>query len=224
LIALFDLFDIDHLIAAEGALRHGVLYDLLDRRLDATDMRRKTVRRMMQMYGVDTAQSLRVRNVSLHLFSQITPVESEIDYSRLSRKLGWAADLHEIGSHISHSDYHKHGAYILDSAEAMGFAAHEMHRLSLLILGQKGKLRKLGEALNDCYLTEQLLCLRLGLIACHARNTVDWQQVELSKKGSQFNLTIPGVWQLRYPQSVHLLLQEVSAWSKTPWQFKLNQV
>jgi exopolyphosphatase/guanosine-5'-triphosphate,3'-diphosphate pyrophosphatase len=45
--------------------------------------------------------------------------------------------LHEIGSQISHSDYHKHGAYIQDNADAMGFALSELHKLSLLVLGKR---------------------------------------------------------------------------------------
>ncbi len=58
-------------------------------------------------------------------------------------KLGWAAQLHEIGTLVSHSDYHKHGAYILDNTDAPGFAVNELHALGQLVLGQRGKLRKL---------------------------------------------------------------------------------
>jgi exopolyphosphatase/guanosine-5'-triphosphate,3'-diphosphate pyrophosphatase len=71
------------------------------------------------------------------------PAPAELDERAHLRKLHWAAQLHEIGSHISHSDYHKHGAYILDNADAPGFALPELHRLSLLVLGHRGKLRKL---------------------------------------------------------------------------------
>ena len=62
---------------------------------------------------------------------------------------GLGGQLHEIGSHISHSDYHKHGAYILDNADALGFSLPELHRLSLLVLGHRGKLRKLERTLSD---------------------------------------------------------------------------
>ena len=89
------------------------------------------------------------------------------------RKLRWAAQLHEIGSHISHSDYHKHGAYILDNADATGFALAELHRLSLLVLGHRGKLRKLEADLSDVVLVQQLLALRLAIILCHARREPD---------------------------------------------------
>ena len=48
-----------------------------------------------------------------------------------------------LAARISHSDYHKHGAYILDNADAMGFTLPELHQLGLLVLGHRGKLRKL---------------------------------------------------------------------------------
>ena len=83
--------------------------------------------------------------------------------ARDERKLGWAAQLHEIGSLISHSDYHKHGAYILDNADALGFALTELHRLGLLVLGHRGKLRKLEADFEDEVLVQQLLCLRLAV-------------------------------------------------------------
>lgn len=221
LCALFELLGIETMQAAAGALRHGILYDMVERRADATDMRTKTVQRMMQLFAIDTAQAARVRTTALQLFKQLGPGSPKEDLARLSRKLSWAADLHEIGSYISHIDYHKHGAYILDNSEAIGFAQHEMTRLSLLILGQKGKLRKLGDAINQSSFASQLLCLRLALIACHARIDVDWQQVHLSKQGEQFALKAPKEWLQKHPQSEHLLKLEVQAWSKMPWQFIL---
>lgn len=36
---------------------------------------------------------------------------------------------------VSHNYHHKHGAYILDNADAPVFAVLEMHHLSLLVLG-----------------------------------------------------------------------------------------
>jgi exopolyphosphatase/guanosine-5'-triphosphate,3'-diphosphate pyrophosphatase len=222
LCALFYLLGIETLYAADGALRHGVLYDMVERRYDATDVRSTTIKRMMQTFAVDAAQAKRVRQTALHLFGQLDGREPTEDFPRLLRKLGWAADLHEIGSHISHTDYHKHGAYILDNAQAMGFAQHELHRLSQLILGQKGKLRKLGESLSESSFAAQLLCLRVAVIACHARAQVDWRQVHLTRHGHNFVLVIPTSWQHSHPQSAYLLQQEVQAWSKTQWRLSVG--
>jgi len=122
----------------------------------------------------------------------------------------------EIGVHISHSDSHKHGAYILDNADAMGFSLSEMHRLSLLVLGHRGKLRKLEAALGDPNLVLQMLALRLAVILCHARRDPDLQGLQLSwkKEAHKLALTCRPGWSALYPQSAHLLREETLAWAQ----------
>jgi len=92
------------------------------------------------------------------------------DFMKHRQILGWAAYCHEIGCAISHSESQRHGAYILDNTELMGFAQSELHRLSLLVLGHYGKLRKLEADFNDEVFICQLLALRLAVIFCHSRN------------------------------------------------------
>ncbi|MDB5966858.1 MAG: ppx, partial [Polaromonas sp.] len=113
--AVFDLLDIDTMHAAQGALRHGVLYDLLDREQQLTDLRSTSVQRLVTKFEADNVQAQRVSRVACHLFAAFAPGFPQVEGERLQRKLEWAAQLHEIGSQISHSDYHKHGAYILDN-------------------------------------------------------------------------------------------------------------
>ena len=155
--AVFDLLDIQQMQAAVGALRHGVLYDLLDREQGATDLRSTSVDRLAGKFGADTVQSQRVSKVAQQLFLMLTAHQVSAESSRYLRKLKWAAQVHEIGSQISHSDYHKHGAYILDHTDAPGFALPELHRLSLLVLGHRGKLRKLEVNFEDRSFIQQLI-------------------------------------------------------------------
>jgi exopolyphosphatase/guanosine-5'-triphosphate,3'-diphosphate pyrophosphatase len=215
--AVFDLLDIDRMEPAQGALRHGVLYDLLDREHGDTDIRGATVERLCTKFDVDTAQARRVGRVARHLLRQLRTADVADELARLERKLGWAAQLHEVGSVISHSDYHKHGAYILDNADAPGFAQPELHRLSLLVLGHRGKLRKLEATLDDEVFVHQLLCLRLAVILCHARREPDVSAIRLSGASPQFLLRLAPEWISAYPQSAHLLREERAAWQKTPW-------
>jgi exopolyphosphatase/guanosine-5'-triphosphate,3'-diphosphate pyrophosphatase len=215
--ALFDLLEIDEMHAAQGALRHGVLYDLLDREQGATDIRSTTVQRLASKFGADVAQSLRVGRVAAQLLRQLRAADGGGGLDREQRKLGWAAQLHEIGSHISHSDYHKHGAYILDNADAPGFAQPELHHLGLLVLGHRGKLRKLDADFEDEPFVHQLLCLRLAVILCHARRDPDLKGLQLTGDGHVITLALRADWQQAWPQSAHLLREEVIAWQKTPW-------
>ena len=220
LLAVLELLGIEQMEAAQGALRHGVLYDLLDREQELTDLRATTVSRLAEKFDTDAAQAQRVSMVSQQLFlmarSGLPPMESE----RFQRKLEWAAQLHEIGSQISHSDYHKHGAYILDNADAPGFAMPELHRLSLLVLGHRGKLRKLDVDFEDRVFVQQLLCLRMAVILCHARRDPDLKGLQLESGAEPGKILVlncrPG-WAELFPQSAHLLHEEELAWQKTPW-------
>jgi exopolyphosphatase/guanosine-5'-triphosphate,3'-diphosphate pyrophosphatase len=221
--AVFELLGIEEMHAAQGALRHGVLYDLLDREQDTTDLRSTTVLRLAQKFSVETAQAQRVSKIARFLFQQVSSGLLPADLDRFQRKLDWAAQLHEIGSHISHSDYHKHGAYILDNADAPGFALPELHRLSLLVLGHRGKLRKLEADFEDEVFVQQLLCLRLAVILCHARREPDYKAIQMqSVVGShRVVLSCRAGWGNAYPQSAHLLREEAVAWQKTPWTLAL---
>ena len=111
-----------------------MLYDLVDREQEQTDLRATTVKRLVTKFDVNAPQANRVSRVATGLLQQLRAADAPLVLERLLRKLLWAAQLHEIGALVSHSDYHKHGAYILDNADAPGFSLPEMHRLSLLVL------------------------------------------------------------------------------------------
>jgi exopolyphosphatase/guanosine-5'-triphosphate,3'-diphosphate pyrophosphatase len=222
--AVFDLLDIEEMHVAQGALRHGALYDLLDREHEQTDLRSTSVKRLASKFNVDPTQAQRVNRVACHLFRQVTTDFLPVDSEHHQRKLGWAAQLHEIGSVISHSDYHKHGAYILDNADAAGFSMPELHRLGMLVLGHRGKLRKLDVDFEDTVFVRLLLSLRLAVILCHARRDPDLKGLQLASptgSGREFSLTCRPGWYVSFPQSAHLLREETMAWQKTPWSLQL---
>lgn len=218
--AVFDLFGIATMHTAAGALRHGVLYDLLEREQGTTDLRSTTVGRLASKFATDVPQAQRVAKVATALLTQLNRADPELD--RVLRKLAWAAQLHEIGCQISHSDYHKHGAYILDSVDAPGFALPELHRLSLLVLGHRGKLRKLDADFGDEAFVQQLLVLRLAVILCHARRDPDVAGLHLRQQGRRFLLSGRAGWSASFPQSAHLLREEVLAWQKMDWSLELE--
>jgi exopolyphosphatase/guanosine-5'-triphosphate,3'-diphosphate pyrophosphatase len=171
-----------------------------------------------------------VAHAALHFYSQLMPVSAKHSdgggadlQHRL--KLEWAARLHEIGTPISHSDYHKHGAYILDNADAVGLDFSQLHRLSLLVLGHRGKLRKLEVDFSDEVFVQQLMSLRLAVIVCHARRDPQMATLKISMgkfKPGEFFLETLGDWTAAYPQSMHLLNAEVLAWQKTGWSLRLG--
>jgi len=228
LCALFDLMQIDTMHAAQGALRHGVLYDLLQRE-DNTDLRSTMVLALGNRFTVDSAQAARVQKTSLALFKgvQDTPLIEQSRVARLVKKLSWASHLLEIGTRISHSDFHKHGAYILDNADLPGFSMSELHRLSQLILGHRGKLKKLELELKDTEFAVQLMSLRIAAILCHARREPDLKGMSFKlaeNSNTSFVIQCKKSWIQQWPQSAHLLREECIAWQKTPWQLEFVEV
>ncbi len=119
--AAFQELGIDRMRAGDGALRIGVLHDLLGRDLHQ-DQRDETVRQMLGRYQLDSAQAGHVRNLALRLFDQLG-LAAGPKTTELRRAPGWTADLHEVGLAIARSDYHKHSAYILQHADMPGFSA-----------------------------------------------------------------------------------------------------
>lgn len=215
LFALFSTFGIKQLHPAEGALRHGVLFDMINRSAANTDVRGQSVTALARQFSVDLMQAKRVEHCALHLFAQIG-TEEECQNERLLRKLSWAAQLHEIGSFIAHDDYHKHGAYILQHAEAAGFAYVEQENLALLVLGQRGKLKKLPSTwLAPGAALHKLLALRLAVLLCHARTDPDLSGISLKRKNAMlFQLRSSKEWNTNHPQSLYLLEQESALLSK----------
>lgn len=224
--AVFDLLQINEMHAAQGALRHGALYDLIDR--DSThDVRSSMVDWLAQRFGTDKLQAERVSKTAQTLLaSLVSEPEAELsaDRQRLFKKLHWACQVHEVGMRISHSDYHKHGAYILDNTDLPGFTLDELHRLSQLVLGHRGKLRKLESELEDSTFVQQLMALRLAVILCHARRDPDLSGLYLTcdSERQMTHLQISSEWAELWPQSTHLLREEKAAWQKTDWSFVVH--
>lgn len=225
--ALMDLLQVETIHVAQGSLRHGVLFEMLERSDQTTDARDISVMRLAKKFDVDTAQVNRVKDSATFLLDQLlqrTEKKELTSHELLAkRELGWACELHEIGTAISHSDYHKHGAYILDNADLLGFSLPELHRLGLIILGHKGKLKKLNQVLEDLAFVQLLIAMRLAVILCHARQSPDLQQLQLRCQPSKrlFTLKASQQWMNAHPQSMHLLHLEKTAWDKSSWQLQI---
>ena len=230
--AIFELLEIDQMQMASAGLRHGLLAELMGRPEDSMDLRTRSVQRLANKFEVDADQAERVGKVAQFLFEQINPrtamsggLKTDWSDEKLLSEMNWAAQLHEIGSHIAHTDSHKHGHYIIGNCDAIGFTMPELHRLSLLVLGHRGKLRKLIAHLHDANFLHQLLALRLAVILCHARRDPQLPGLTLAVDThclQGFVLGYQAGWEKAFPQSAHLLREEMLAWQKTPWTLTIN--
>jgi exopolyphosphatase/guanosine-5'-triphosphate,3'-diphosphate pyrophosphatase len=224
--AVFDLLQIDEMDAAQGALRHGALYDLIDRE-SPQDVRSSMVSWLAQRFGTDAQQADRVSRTAQGLLEAMIGSgtdQPQNERQRHLQKLHWACQLHETGMRISHSDYHKHGAYILDNTDLPGFTLDELHRLSQLVLGHRGKLRKLEAELQSTRFVQQLMALRLAVILCHARRDPDLSglHIQCDVERRTASLQMDSDWAELWPQSAHLLREEKNAWQKTDWVLQVS--
>jgi exopolyphosphatase / guanosine-5'-triphosphate,3'-diphosphate pyrophosphatase len=92
------------------------------------------------------------------------------------------------------------------------------------VLGHKGKLRKLDADFEDTRFVQQLMSLRLAVLLCHARVAPALKGLRLhcDVSARAFSLQWPGNWASRFPQSMHLLQQEILSWQKTPWSLRVE--
>jgi exopolyphosphatase / guanosine-5'-triphosphate,3'-diphosphate pyrophosphatase len=223
LLAIFDFLHLDTMHVAKGALRHGLLYDMLARENTMVDLRNQSVNRLAKKFIIDELHAETVADVAVKLFDKVT-ANTEFDaQSRVMyrRKLHWAGLLHEIGCIVSPIDSHLHGAYILDHTEPQGFSQSELHCLSMLILGHKGKLKKLEVDFSDHAFVMQLLCLRLAVLFCHARKMPNLRGIQLNTDRQTISLTLPKNWSKKFPQSYYLLDEEMAIWQKIDWSLSL---
>lgn len=210
--AVFEQLGIEQMNYADGALRLGVLYDLLGR-FHQRDMRDTTVRQFKQRYQLDPRQAARVCQTAAHVFSELFDVVAPEQDEDL-RMLKWAAELHEIGISIAHSGFHKHGAYILGAADMPGFSRKEQSRLAQLILGHRGKLEKITELSASDPDWHILFCLRLAAAFHRARNDYALPDFHVKFDGDGYRVELPAYWQPANPLSSAVLADEALAWQR----------
>lgn len=213
--AIFEELDITNMTYADGALRLGVLYDLLGR-FHQHDMRDATVAHFRKRYQVEKTQVERVETVALSALTQLadgSPAEADIQY------LSWACRLHEIGISVAHNAYHKHGAYILTYADMPGFSKKDQARLALLVLGHRGKLEKLSEVPAQDGTWRLIFCLRLAVALHRARDDRQLPAWRVATTERGFSLALPGKWLAKNPWTAAALEEEALIWRQIGREF-----
>jgi len=212
--AAVDELGIARINPVGGALRLGVLYDLLGRR-EHRDSREVTVASFVERYHVDRPHAERVATLAKALYAQAA---SKPD-PNVERHVAWAALLHEVGYTVSHLGFHKHGAYILGNADMPGFSRQEQHWLAMLVLGCRGGLDKVAPLLGDPGLRAQVLALRLAVLFHHARQPIAAPRIRVGT-GRAFRVDLPERWLRAHPLTDHLLAKERREWADAGWPWR----
>jgi exopolyphosphatase/guanosine-5'-triphosphate,3'-diphosphate pyrophosphatase len=149
---VFATLGVERMQVSDEALREGLIYEMMGR-IRHEDVRERTLRSLSRRFGVDRAHAARVEATARSLHRQLAEVWG-LEDPAWADMLGWAARLHELGLMIAHSQYQKHGAYVLRSADLSGFPRHEQELLAALVLGHRrrypvAELRALPAAMQQ---------------------------------------------------------------------------
>jgi exopolyphosphatase/guanosine-5'-triphosphate,3'-diphosphate pyrophosphatase len=198
--AVFEALDLERMQVADGALREGLLYDLVGR-LTHQDVRDRTVSALGARLHTDAVQAERVAHTAADCLRQVQRAWS-ID-AAAARMLGWAARLHEVGLVIAHNQYHKHGAYLVEKADLPGFSWSEQRLLAALIRGHRRKFpQDVFAALPRSQRTGAVhLCvlLRLAVLLHRARQDIELAGLRLRAGRRGLQLKFARGWLRRHP-------------------------
>lgn len=210
LLAVYKTLGIETMRPASGALRVGLLYDLLGRVSDK-DTRDITVESMMSAAQIDREQAVRVADITEKLYIALRPSASPDDL----KYVRWGALLHEVGMNISSSRYHRHSWYVVSNADMPGFGRQDQDIMATFVLSQRGNLKKIEDALDTIITCEAAFALRLAVIFAHARRPVELPVMTFIRKGPrELVVKLDGVWLNAHPLTDVLLKDESVAWAK----------
>ncbi|NUS61783.1 MAG: Ppx/GppA family phosphatase [Lysobacter sp.] len=193
--AAFDVLRLERMAVSKAALREGVLYDMLGRG-GADDPRDASVAALMQRYGIDPGQAQRVEDTALELFDAVCDewgLTSD-DRAMLAR----AAKLHELGLAIAHSQYHVHGAYVLEHSDIAGFSQQEQRLLAALVrTHRRGIPKSAFDAVPDRLLARTkhtAVLLRIAVLLHRSHEADAVPPIKAKASGETLDLTLDKRW------------------------------
>ena len=195
LVEVMRGLNLGRMTVADGALREGILYDMVGRLTDE-DARVRTVRAMAARYHVDATQAERVEAMALHLFRE-AQADWHLDEEQ-GQLLAWAARLHELGLDIAHAHFHRHGAYVLENADMPGFPREEQLVLACLVLAHRRRFeKKVFNSLPPHWQRPALrlaILLRLAALIHRSRTGGPAPELRLRVQGRSLRLQAPADW------------------------------
>ncbi len=210
LAAVFELFGLERMQIADGALREGLLLDLVGR-LDKEDLREASVRQMALRFHTDVAQGARVANTAAVVHAALGKEWTGAEREDM-RFLDWAARLHELGLAVAHSGYHRHGAYLVENADMPGFSREEQRWLAWLIRAQRKPYPDTDFQVRArswyCSSRRLAIILRLAVLLNRSRTGDGHLDLKARADGNQIHLLFSPGWLSAHPLSAADLARE----------------
>lgn len=211
-LSAFEALGIDRMRVADGALREGLLYDLIGR-IRHGDVRQRTVAAVAERYHADAEQARRVRETALECLAGVA-AQWGLEDERWEMLLTWAATLHEIGLDIAHSKHHKHGAYIIENADLAGFSRQEQRMVALLVRLHRrripaGAFKELPARFTQTVM-RLVVVLRVSVVLHRGRSDASAPRFGLDAEDNGLTIGFPGGWLDEHPLTRTDLEQEAA--------------
>jgi exopolyphosphatase/guanosine-5'-triphosphate,3'-diphosphate pyrophosphatase len=223
LVALFESFTIQELKLSNGALREGLLYELMPN-MQNRNIRHNTINSLNERFSVDIKQAKRVSKSAVILFEQLGHILINSETSNNSHiidLLKIACQWHELGLTIGFKNYREHGAYILQHADLAGFEQGERCLLKMLVklhIGDIDDEQVTTQVLADAQTIKYLLvAIRLAVIFSHRRQDdimadyhlrLDDKHDSILQPIQNIILSLPQAWLSKSPLMVDELHKE----------------
>jgi len=212
LVAIFDALGIESMSCSDGALREGLLYDLIGR-LQHHDVREASIDNLCGRYRAEEDQARRVAAGAGFLLARVAN-SWDLDDQRYAHLLEWAARLHEIGLDIAHSGYHRHGAYVLENADLPGFSRQEQAEVAALVYVHRRKFdtRQFDDLARKhrSRLLSLAVLLRVAVVLHRGRQDMDLSCVHVEAGQGWLRLRFPAHWLSEHPLTDADLAREAS--------------
>ncbi len=193
--AIFDALNLEQMAPCDGALREGVLYDLLGRH-QHEDVRERSIQALMERSHVDIEHAQKVEGKALEALEQVAEAW-QLNEEWHGDMLSWAARVHEVGLDIAHYHYHKHGAYLVEHSDLAGFSRQDQQMLALLVRGHRRNIPK--ERFTEFteegqQLLHLCILLRFAILLHHIRGTQEVPELKMTAKTNCLHICFPENW------------------------------
>ena len=223
-MGIFDGLQVQEMRTSVGALREGVIYDLIGR-FSHENVRNRSISAMQQRYSVDQ----RVANLvaeRVTLLAEATRRSWALEDTDIEL-LKWAGALHEIGIAISQKSYSQHSAYLVLNTDLPGFAQQDQETMAALIAGLKSKPRP--ELLDPIAKRKRLsvarmmVLLRLAVILKHVEALETIPALSISADENALTLSFPEDWGKDHPLTIWEIRQSATAVERLGIELVLSQ-
>jgi exopolyphosphatase/guanosine-5'-triphosphate,3'-diphosphate pyrophosphatase len=209
--ATFKTLGIEQMNVSDGALREGLIQDLLGRFYDQ-DIRSATTKTLTERFHTDTQHATQIKQTLQYLLTHLETQGTWHQDEQSQQFLNWAADLHEIGQDIAHSHYHKHSAYLIENGDLAGFSKQDQLIVAAIVRAHRRKFspsrfRALRAPWHKIapYLT---LLLRLAVLLRRNRHALALPEFRVSLVKNKLSLVFPEGWLAQSPLTLADLQQE----------------